>query len=395
MQRQPLITTVFVGLLYIAGNLSNAIYPVYVTSFIAGRYANTSNVGVLATAEFLPFGLSILLAGRFLPERHLRLIAGASLVAHLVTSYATTRLPFVALIPCRAIFGIAGGMLLWISYAYVARSTHSGRLVAIYTTALMTLGVIWSWVAPNLILPAFGHPGVIMFMVVPSFLALLLLAFGPRELAPLTTAVDQGGTRSRRTLPASSLLVLFSIGMWAAFMTIIWVYSEPLAALHTGALIQRWLTVSLVCQILGAAASALFAERLPYRTIVSCGLVISVAQLVSYYLGVSSVGFVLWSGVGGFIGYFLYPFYIRALIETDATRRSVVYFPAAFNLAGSLGPIVVSGFVSDTDLSSGLLIDLGAISIAAVMFWAALVVLRRQRVTEAASDPTARSQLLP
>jgi hypothetical protein len=364
-----------VGLLYIAANLSNAIYPVYVMSFIGGRYATTGNVGVLATAEFLPFGLSIMFAGKLLPERHLRTTAGICLIVHLVTSYATTRLPFVALIPCRAIFGVAGGTLLWMAYAYVARSTHAGRLVAIYTTALMTLGVLWSLIAPAGILPAFGYPGVIMFMVVPSFAALLMLAFGPSELTPLPTNADETGELVKGTSPAA-LLVLFSIGMWAAFMTILWVYFEPLAARHTGPLIEHWLTISLVCQILGAAASAFLAERLPYQATISCGLIISIAQVISYYRGVGSLGFVAWAALSGLIGYFLYPFYIRALIETDPTRRSVVAFPAAFNLAVGVGPIVASAFVSDTDLTGGLLIALAAISIALGLFWTALLVYR-------------------
>jgi MFS family permease len=366
----------FVGLLYIAANLSNAIYPVYVMSFLGGRYATTGNVGVLATAEFLPFGLSIMLAGKLLPERHLRTTAGICLIVHLVTSYATTRLPFVALIPCRAIFGVAGGTLLWMAYAYVARSAHAGRLVAIYTTALMTLGVLWSVIAPAGILRAFGYPGVIMFMVVPSFVALLMLAFGPSELTPLPTKADETGELVKGTSRASSLLVLFSIGMWAAFMTILWVYMEPLAAGHTGQLIEHWLTISLVCQILGAAASAFLAERLPYQATISCGLIISIAQVISYYLGVNSLGFVAWAALSGLIGYFLYPFYIRALIDTDHTRRSVVAFPAAFNLAVGVGPIVASAFVTDTDLTGGLLIALAAISIALGLFWTALLIHR-------------------
>lgn len=370
--RKAFVTAGFVGLLGIAGNLSSGIYPVFVASMIAVGRASASQLGILATAEFLPFGAATLLAGRFLPDRQLRLTAGICLVVQIFMAYATTKLSFSALVPCRALFGIASGILIRIVYAYAARWSHPGRLVAIYTTALMIVGVLWSWIGPSLVMPAFGPAGVIMCMSIPSLLALVLVAVGPNDLPPLLEITDQDGNAGKKRLPRASLFVLFSVGLWSAYMTIFWVYSEPLAALHTGSLVQHWLTVSLVCQILGSAFAALFAERLPYRTTVSFGLIISIAQVSLILWGVGSTGFLAWTAIYGFLGWFLVPFFVRALIETDPSRRSVVYYPAAQNLAGSLGPLLVSQFVSDSDLRSGLIIDLGAIVAAPALFWLAL-----------------------
>jgi hypothetical protein len=249
----------------------------------------------------------------------------------------------------------------------------------------MIVGIVWSVVARAVLIPHFGHSAVIVFMACPSLLALLLLTAAPEDFAPLPTATAAGSGHRSAKRPIPSLLVLSSVGFWAAFMTVIWVFSEPLATHYTGYVLTWWLTVSLICQVLGAALSAIVAERFPYRTVVSLGLIVSVVQVVAYSLGVSGAAFVLWNAVSGFIGYFLYPFFIRALIETDPTRRSVVLFPAAFNLAGSLGPMVVSGFVSDSDLRRGLLIDLGFVAVALLLFWCALWVFRRQQNRDIAS----------
>jgi hypothetical protein len=373
-----LIATAFVGVLSLAGYLSTGIYPVFVTSMLAGGYATTSNVGILATAEFLPFGLAIMFAGRFLRERRLRLTAGICLLVQLLTAYATSRLAFAALIPCRALFGIAGGTLIWIVYAYAARSRHAGRLVGIYTTALMIVAVLWSWIGPAL-LPKFGPAGVIVFLSSPALLALALLPFGPDDLPPLPEASAGVEGTARGWLPAAALLVLLSVGLWSAFMTIFWVYSEPLAAFHTGELVGHWLTVSLVFQILGSALAAVLVERLSYRATISGALIISIAQVASISWGVGSIGFLAWTAVFGFLGWFLMPFFVAALSEVDTTRRSIVYLPAAQNIAGSLGPLFVSQVVSDTDLTAGLIIDLVAIGIAPVFFWMALATHARVR----------------
>jgi hypothetical protein len=127
------------------------------------------------------------------------------------------------------------------------------------------------------------------------------------------------------------------------------------------------------------AVAAILVERTGYRVTISAGLVLSFVQVAAILRGVGSVGFMAWTAVFGFLGWFLWPFFVAALGEMDPTRRSIVYLPAAQNLAGSLGPLLVSQLISDTDLSAGLKIDLAAIGIAPLLFWAAIATQRRRR----------------
>jgi MFS family permease len=379
LPRQTLLPTAFVGLLYIAGNLSNAIYPVFVSGALASGKVTASNVGVLATAEFLPFGLAIMFAGAFLRERRLRLIAGTCLLTQVLLGYLSSHLPFAALIPCRAAFGVASGVLLWIAYAYIARSLHAGRLVAIYTTILMSLGIALSWLEPNFVMPQFGYTGVLLMLIVPSVLAILLLPCGPDSLAPLPKdPMEEEGT-VRPRIPPAALMLLASTGFWSAYMYIYWVYADPISMRFGEGIAQYWLTVSLACQVIGAGSASLLAERIPNRSTITLGLIAQIGLVAAILLGVGQVSFVIWNGIAGFFGYFLVSFFINALIQTDPTRRSIVYFPAAQNLAGSMGPIVVAQVVSETDLTMGLIIDLCAILMALAMFWLAMTAQSRTR----------------
>jgi MFS transporter, DHA1 family, inner membrane transport protein len=387
--RHSALSTLFVGLLFIAGNLSSGIYPVFVTSIINSGLATQGNVGIIATAEFLPFGLVILFASKFMAERNLRPIAAGCLITHLLMAYLTTELPLHWLVVCRALFGTASGLLIWIAYAFVARSHHAGRLVAIYTTILMILGVIWSWVGPAIVEPLFSHHGVIMFLTVPSLLALILLPFWPDELEPLPEMPASAANAGKHGLPKAAFLILLSVGAWTVYMSIFWVYSEPLSALYSGDITRHWLTASLLAQIAGAGLAAILAERLPFRATLTVGLAISILHIISIQFGVDGLGFLIWTCIYGFLGYFLVPFYVAALVKADPTRRSIVFFPAAQYLSGSLGPLLVSQVVSDTDLSAGLLIDLAAISFAPLLFWIAMGVHRGSKVKQASARESA------
>jgi MFS family permease len=378
-KRELTPATIYIGLLFIAGSLCGGIYPVFVSSMMAAARVSVSQIGLLAGAEFIPFGLTIMFAGRFLPERRLRLIFGLSLVVHVLSTYMSMTVPFSALVVCRALSGGASGIMLWGAYAFIARSAHASRLVAIYSTVLMLLGVLWSWLIPNFVQPAFGPLGAILMLAVPSMLALLLLPFSPDVLAALPVETNEKG-EDRSGIPLAAWLILCSWGIWMAYMGILWVYYEPLAERQMDGIVKNWLTISLICQVAGTASSAVLAERLPFRTVLSVGLIIYIAQMVALLHGVGSLSFVIWAGVYGFFGYFLIPYFLSALTASDPSRRSIVYFPAAQYVASSAAPLVVSAVVSDTDLHAGLIVSLVTIAIALPLFWAALAVFDRRKV---------------
>jgi MFS family permease len=374
---QKLTQTIFISLVYLVGNLSNAIYPVFVSGLLASGKVTTSQVGVLATAEMLPFGLSILLAGIFLRERYLRIVAAICLAVQIILGYASSQVDYEALLFCRAAFGVANGILVWLAFAYLARSLHASKLVAIFIVILMSLGIFISWLEPNYVMPTFGFTGVLLMLVIPSVITILLLPFCPNELKPLPISAETGKKLSHNDVTPAAWFLLGSAGFWSISMYVYWVYASPIAEQFGHGIASYWLTVSLICQVLGAGAASLLAERLPYRITVTTGLILSATIVGSMLFEISALQFVILNGVSGFLGYFLVSFYIAGAIHTDPTRHSVVYFPAAQNLSGSLGPIAVSQFVSDTDLSLGLVMSFVAVAVALTLFWIGVAVHRK------------------
>lgn len=369
-------SAIFFGLLFIAGYINNAIYPSFVNAVVnIPRIANAS-IGELATAEFLAFGIAIIVAGKFLPARRLRLTVFVSVVVHIVTSYAMTVVPPDQLLPIRALYGAASGVFVAISYLYLARSATPGKLVAIYTTGLMVTSVVWSIIAPNVIVPLLGYPSIFLFLTFFSILALFLLRFCPDQWAPLSDSKAEK-VEVKLKLSLAPTLILISVGMWAIYMTVFWVYADPIVQKIPGSLVKSWLTISLICQIAGAASSAYFVQRLPIFPVLTFGLILSALQVIIIMWGVSGVGFVVWTGISTFLGYFMVPFFIRLLSDIDVTKKSVLLFPGVQMLASSIGPMMVSQMVSETDLKAVLAIDAWAVVIALLTYWCGVAVYRR------------------
>ena len=377
-------TTIYIGLLFVAGYMSNAIYPSFINAITHIPQLQGVSIGALSTAEFLAFGLMLLIAERIVPADKIRLIAGLCLAIQLAAAYAMTVIPPSLLIGCRLLYGGASGVVLAISYIYLARTSSPGRLAAIYTTCMVLLGVVWSLLAPAVVVPLLGYPAVFLFLAFFSIVALALIRFCPNRVVALAQSSDVV-TQPKAKLGTPAILILCSVGLWGFFMTIFWVYADPIAQHMQGELVKNWLTISLVCQILGAAFSALLVERLPVFTVLGVGLLISVAQIASILIGVDGTGFVFWAGVYGFWGYFLVAFYIKALTQVDPSNRSVVYYPGVQVLTASIGPMFVSYLVSETDLHAVLTIDLVAIAVS-LAFLGSGVLFRKKAIV--AVSPT-------
>jgi len=380
--------TAFFGLLYIAGNMSNAIYPLFVSALSNTPQTASANIGQLAAAEFLAFGLVILFAGKFFPKQNLRLSVSLCLAVQLLTALATTFVPVSTLIACRLLFGAASGLLSWLSYGYMAQTMRPGRLAAIYTAFLMSVASLWSYLGSGVVAELYGYSSIFVFITIMSGVALALMYACPKTLTVSQDNTGAGAVAAKK-LSFAPLIALLSIGFFSAYTSIFWVYSDPIAQHLTGPFVKYWLTISLVCQIVGALCATVLVERLPVVLTLTVGLGLLVVQIITMMTGVNGTVFVIWSGIYGFLGYFLIPFYIRGIAAMDRTSVMITYVPAAQLLSASLGPMLVSMLVAETDWKGGLSFALAAILIAPLFFWAATLVSRKSPLWKQVSDAPA------
>ena len=73
------------------------------------------------------------------------------------------------------------------------------------------------------------------------------------------------------------------------------------------------------------------------------------------------------TGLFGFFWLFFMPFLAPMTIEADPTRRAAMLLGGAQLLGGSLGPLLASAMVSDTDARGALAFGAGSLTLALVL----------------------------
>ena len=321
-----------------------------------------AQLGHAATAELLTMGVAAGLAGGLLKGDHLRwigVIAGLSLA---LLDIVTTRASGEALTAIRALAGLPSGILMWITIGMITRAPRPERWSGAYLTVQTLAQFLLSLALTGIVVAHYGANGGFWVLAGLGGLAGLSALAGPARYAPLAHADAPGGLPSVRGWVALAACFLF-----LAFIVAVWVYAEPLShqAGHPPQIFGYAVSLSLICQVAGGAAATMLAGRLPwFWTLLTCAIVdLAILALLASLPG--PVTFLVASGVFGFIWLFVLPFLVPMVIEADPTRRAAMLLAGAQLLGGSLGPLMASLVVTDTDARGA--IAFGAAGLVAAM----------------------------
>jgi len=369
------LTTLAMGTLAVASQLFTNVYPVFMGAIATAGRASPAQLGRLATVEYLALALGAMFSGKLLAASRLRTVAIVAGLIQLAAVVATTFASSDWLLPVRAFYAYACGIHLWIMYEFVARSRNPGRFVGICTAVVVIVAVMASWLASNYIAPAFGVNGVILFFGLPGLIAILGSFWLPSTFSEAPSASSTAAAvQSNYKVSSASLWLLLSVFAWSGWISILWVYVEPVArALGISTTVsQASVLTSLTCSLVGAAAGAALAARLSAGGMLTIGLGAGIAQGVSLLSGIGASGYLVGFGTFGFFGYFLVPFYVKALAAADVKQHSVVFFPGAQYAGASIAPLVVSFVVAPEKYRGGIIIALASIAIAIACAWIGL-----------------------
>jgi hypothetical protein len=137
--------------------------------------------------------------------------------------------------------------------------------------------------------------------------------------------------------------------------------------------------------VLGGAAATVLASRMPwFWTLVACA-VVDAGLLAVFGSLPGPAMFIAASGLFGFVWLFLTPFLVPVVIEADPSRRAAVLMGGAQLSGGSLGPLMASALVSDTD-ARGALVFGAACLVAAMAIITALHLTRRHGAALTAAE---------
>ena len=209
-----------------------------------------------------------------------------------------------------------------------------------------------------------GANGGFIALAAISLICGLAALAGPGRYASLQHDDSAGGL-----LPIRGWVSLAAAFLFLAFIVGVWVYAEPLSRQsgHGPRVAGTAVSISLACQVLGGGAATLLAGRIRwFWALIGCAVVDF--GLLALFASLPGPGlFLAATGLFGFFWLFFMPFLAPMTIEADPSRRAAMLLGGAQLLGGSLGPLMASALVTDTDARGALAFGAGALSLALVL----------------------------
>jgi MFS transporter, DHA1 family, inner membrane transport protein len=358
------------------------IQPVVLGALQSAGRINLSQMGIAATVELLALGLMSAVAEVIFSVRYLRIIGVGTGVVLVALNLLSTLVSAWGLITMRALAGIAGGILVWITAGLITRSRAPERFSAIFLTTqtMAQFGVAT-------FLPLIGlHNNADLGLWVLAGIATLATFSSllvPRAYVPLPKAAESGGAGAMNGATFVNLLLVVA---QLAFAVGLWIYMEPLAQ-RSGLshhITSIAIAVGLGAQILGGIAVMIAPTRLSPMCVFTVAGVVNLLALAVFASHPSAPLFLVSVFVFGFLLLFVMPFQTLAVVRADPSKRAAMLVPFAQLLGASLGPFAASMVVSETDITGVLVLGAGWIALwFAGLAWLGATQSRKKRLAAA------------
>ncbi len=335
--------------------------PLLLGALQAEGRLTAAQLGHAATAELLTMGVTASIAGAWLKPKALRWVGlGAGLLLAVIDAL-TPKGSGEGVTLIRAAAGAPSGVMLWMTIGLITRAPRPERWSGVFLT-LQTLAqfglsaALTAWVIGKT-----GADGGFLALAAMSALAGVAALVGPAAFVPLGHTDAPAGLPSPRGAAALAACFLF-----LACIVGVWVYAEPLShqSGHPPAVAGTAISLSLAFQVLGGTAATLLAGRLRWFWVLLGCTAVDLALLAIFAALPGAAVFLAVSAAFGFIWLFLMPFLVPMTIQADPTRRSAVLLGGAQLLGGSLGPLMASTLVTDTDARGALAFGAGCLLVA-------------------------------
>lgn len=334
------------------------VQPLLLGTLLEERRLSVPELTQAATVEMLVLGgVAGALAAVF-SHRHLRAYGLLGCLVLAAANAACVVSSGTAFVLWRAVCGLGGGVLLWITTGVITHGRAPGRLSALFLGAQAATQGITAALLPVTTMPAWGANGGLGALAAVSILSVALLAPLPRSLADLPKADTGHGRLSRRARAGLTASFLYMAGIVGLF-----VFVDALAlAEHITPSVARFAVAwNLTAQLAGAALAALLARRYPPTpALLGCcaGFLIALAALASQPGDAVFLGATL---LFGFIWMFGLPYFVPLLISVDPTRRGAMLLTGAQLLGGSAGPQITGWMATQSNLRPVLVSSAGLI----------------------------------
>lgn len=339
-------------LLGITAVLILGLQPVLLGALAREGRLSASQIGFAATLELLMLGATAGIAAATLRPTRLRLIGALAALLHVAATVANIWSSGSEIILCRALTGLASGVMLWITISLITRSDRPERWSGLFLTLQTLVQLAFAAALSVLVIPRFGANGVLLALLAMSCLTGFAALTGPKAFGELPRAAS-GSTGG---LSPRSLLGLLAVFVYMAFIVAVWVYFEPLGvqAGLSPRVAGLAIAAALGAQVLGGAVATVIGRRLPLVPVFAVAGVLNLCLLAVLASHPGTVVFMACAIVFGFLWLFVQPYQVPFLIDIDPSRRAAMQLATAQLLGGSAGPLVAAFVVSDVDVRGAL-----------------------------------------
>jgi DHA1 family inner membrane transport protein len=309
----------------------------------AGRLS-ADLVHPVAIGELIAMALSVAVCALVLKPERLRLWAVGGALVCVLAGFGALFARDSQVFAVRALGGLAGGVLIWITVGMIARQARPEPWAAAFFLIQSAGQVFAAGLAT-----ALGLAGGVLFVASLSGLCLLVSPF----LAPVMDDLARGG--GGRRPDRRGLLGLTALFLYFAANSALWFKMRELAAAQGLEAVSGLVVLTtLGAQMLGAMAAMSLAGRMSLRRLF--GLVVLCLLLACLVLAFRPPAppFVAAFGLLAFAALLLGASLFGVLHGADPSRRAGAVSPAAQFLAAALGPLAGMAVASLGGLSAVL-----------------------------------------
>ncbi|MGI9168586.1 MAG: MFS transporter [Caulobacteraceae bacterium] len=328
---------------------------------------SAAGIGQAATVELLAMGSATAAAGMALKPARLKAIGLTATLALAGLDLATLAASGPAVLVLRAAAGAAEGALLWITVGMIARTVTPERWAGVFFTAQTAAQLVLALALAAWVMPRWGANGGFAALAGASMVGLAPALAAPSRYAPLSKAPGEGGAP-----PLRGWIALLASLVYVSAAGAVSVYLQPLAhqAGLSAGVARTALWVSLIAQVIGAAAATALAGKVRYFTVFAIASGAYLAVWFAYGHRLPAWLFVSANAGAGLVTLFLFPFFVPMIIGADPSRRAALQSGAAQLLGLALGPLLASLVVGERDVRGVLWLGAGLLMAGlAVVAW--------------------------
>ncbi len=336
---------------YVLSSAVFAVLPLLVGATVEFSGFTASQAGLIGGADMFGATISALCVSLIVPRGRWRLLILIGLVIlTLADALSGLAQQFPALLVCRIVAGLGGGIVLTIATVSIAETRHPDRVYGFAAAGLVAYGSPALYLMPSL-LAAYGLRGVFWFLAALTAFATplaRLMPNGPRLSGPSTTPA----VTPRISAPS----IIGLAGVFAYFMAQggVWAYLDRIGLAHhiESANVGKALAVSAIAGFLGALQASWIDVRYGRLKPLLCSTIGTVVALLTLNENATFAVFVAMTSLFNFSWNFASPYQFGALAALDPSRRTVALAGVLVNAGLAAGPVVAAAIISEQSVQN-------------------------------------------